>query len=55
MNLMIISTLNKIKLPWNVNGLAQLMAKYTLENTDLVKTRSLIKKESNPVARPSLC
>ena len=42
----LISKLNKIKSPWNVNGLAQFIAKYVLENTDLSKTRKMIKKES---------
>lgn len=42
----LISILNKTKLPWNVNGFVQLLAKFTLENTNLSNTRRLIKKES---------
>ena len=47
-----IEILNKIKIPWNVNGVAQQIAsKALLDKTFLSKTRKLIKKESQFLAK----
>lgn len=44
----IISILNKIKIPWNVSGLAQKAAEMSLDDHNfLKKSQKLVKKESN--------
>ena len=52
----IISVLNKIKIPWNVNGLAQDAARVALcHATYLEKAKKLIKKESNYLKNSISC
>lgn len=42
----VIETLQRIKIPWNINGLAQKVANEALQNAShLIKTRKMIKKE----------